>query len=143
MSKPQVQPVIRLKFGEDTFDVVKLMASEVSKIQMWTGLGSKREWISAIGREDIDAFRAGFTLMKQRAGEDVRFSEVDFDTDEMEAVMIHPPTGREIEPVLVVDDDGAPLLNDKGQPQVQKDQAGADCWRFVDDESPVPPTDEA
>jgi len=80
--------VVRLTFGEETFDVVKLMASEVAKISAWTGLGSKRAWVQALGEENIDAFRAGYTLMKQRAGEDIRFSDADFDTDLMSVIMV-------------------------------------------------------
>lgn len=137
-----MQPIIRLKYGTETFDVVKLMASEVKKIQAWTGLPSKSAWINALGSEDIDAFVAGYVLMKQRAGADLRFDDVDFDTDEMSAVMVDPASGREIEPVLVRDKDGDPVLNAKKEPVVVKDKAGQPTWRFVDDGSPVPPTEE-
>jgi len=130
--------VVRLTFGEETFDVVKLMASEVAKISAWTGLGSKRAWVQALGEENIDAFRAGYTLMKQRAGEDIRFSDADFDTDLMSVIMVDVD-GREIEPDLVLDDDGDPVVGPKGRPVfVQRD--GQDAWRYADDKSPVPPT---
>ena len=137
-SKP-VQTVVRLTFGDDVFDVVGLMASEVAKISLWTGLASKRAWISALGDEDIEALRAGKALMLQRRGEDVRFSDVDFDTDTVTVAMADGVTGREIDPVLVLDDDGEPKLDKKGRPSfVQVD--GRDAWRFTDDGSPVPPT---
>jgi hypothetical protein len=138
-----ITPVIRLKFGEDTFDVVKLMASEVSKIQLWTGFGSKREWISQLGEENIDAFRAGYTLMLQRRGENVKFSEVDFDTDTLEAQSVDGRNGREIEPVLVLDEDGDPKLNGKGEPIPVRDERGDVTWRYTDDGSAVPPTEQA
>lgn len=137
-----ITPVVRLKFGDESFDVVKLMASEVAKIQAWTGCGSKRAWINLIGEEDIDAYRAGYALMKQRRGEDIRFSDVDFDTDTMEAVYVEGSSGREIAPVLLLDADGEQILNAKGEPQPVKVN-GDPTWTYVDDGSPVPPTPQA
>jgi hypothetical protein len=138
-----IQPIIRLRFGADTFDVVKLMASEVAKIQAWTGVASKRAWVGAIGNDDIDAFRAGYALMKQRAGEDIRFADVDFDTDEMSADLIDPKTGRAIGPAFILDDEGDPVLDSKKNPKVEKDNKGEALWRYDDDGSLVPPTDQA
>lgn len=137
------KPIVRLTFGEEVFDVVKLMASEVAKVQSWTGLSSKSSWFEALGQEDIDAFRAGYTLMKQRAGEDIRFSDVDFDTDDMRADFVDPATGRPVEPILELDDEGDPKLNSKGTPIAVKDKAGHPTWKFTDDGSPVPPPTEA
>jgi hypothetical protein len=140
MKAAPFQAVVRLTFGEETFDVVKLMASEVAKIRTWTSLASKRAWVEALGAEDIDAFRAGYTLMKQRAGEDIRFSDADFDTDEMSVTMIDGANGREVEPNLVLDEDGDPVLDAKDRPQfVQVD--GVDSWLYSDDGSAVPPTE--
>lgn len=138
-----MKPVVRITFGAESFDVVKLMASEVAKIQAWTGLSSKNAWIQALGQQDIDAYRAGYTLMLQRRGDDIRFSDADFDTDDMDVVMIEASSGREVEPILQLDDEGDPIVNSKGRPVTVKDAKGDDCWKYTDDGSPVPPTSEA
>jgi hypothetical protein len=138
------KPVLRVTFGDRTFDVVKLMASEVSKIQLWTGLASKNAWITALGQENIDAYKAAFTLMCQRAGEELRFSDADFDTDELRVDWIDPATGGGVHLLLKTDEDGAQVLDKDGDPlPVMED--GSPVWLFDDTEERVPvhPTGQA
>lgn len=131
-------PVVRVTFGDEHFDAVKLMASEVLKIKAWAGYGSKKEWLAAFQAEEIDAFRCAYALMAQRRGDDVTFDQVDFDTDDMRALLVDPTNGREVMPVVKVDKDGQPVLR-SGAPQIDRDKAGRERWTYVDDGSDVPP----
>lgn len=114
----------RVQFGDEHFDVVHLMASEVAKIKAWTGHPSKQAWIKALLEGDIEAFQAAYVLMKQRDGVEVRIANADFDTDDLKLTLVHTPTGREIE------DD----------PEASPGSSGV---RFVDDGAPVPPPEAA
>lgn len=129
---------MRLTFGEETFDVVNVMASEVAKIGMWTGYASKSEWLRAVGAEEIKAWQAAYTLMKQRAGEQVTFEQVDFDTDTLDSDWIDPPTGRSISPMLMKDPNGEVAKDHHGDPIPLKDGKGNVQWEYDDDGTVVP-----
>ncbi|MGZ4663722.1 MAG: hypothetical protein ACXV5Q_01380 [Frankiaceae bacterium] len=138
-----IQPVVRVSFGDEHFDVVNLMATDVRKIRAWTGCSNKQAWLQALGEQDIDAITAAYVLMRQRRGESIRFDDADFDTDDLTIDTLDPKTERPISPKWVLDAEGEPALNSKNQPVPEKDAHGQPVWTFDDDGSTVPPTSKA
>jgi hypothetical protein len=138
------KPVLRITFGDRTFDIVKLMASEVSKINLWTGFASKKEWIDALAEDNIEAYKAAYTLMCQRAGEEARIDTVDFDTDDLAVDWVDPATGLAVSPMFVKDKKGDLVLGKDGQPTAVMED-GQPVWLFDDTDERVPlrPTEPA
>ena len=59
------------------FDQSRLMLSEAMAIKSYTGL-KPPQWQAALTEGDPEALQALVWLLKKRNGEDVRFSDVDF-----------------------------------------------------------------
>lgn len=137
-----MDPVLVVKMGEDRLSAAHLTVQEMVKVKRWTGLTSRREFFNAIIKEDPEALLAAYCLAKSRSGVDVRFSDADFDLDQLHAALADED-GREVEPVIKRDKNERPVLDDKGQPIPVLDKAGSPTYRYADTGEPVPPTTTA
>ena len=136
-----MDPVLRLTYKDHHFDVGKITAQELIQVGKWTGLNNRRELRKAILSEDPSALVAVFAIARKRNGENVSYSDVDVDLDEMQVAFIDD-LGREVEPVLQTNDDGSYKLDNDGDPlPVVVD--GATQWRYTDTQEIVPPTSSA
>lgn len=71
----------RLTYGPDEsyeFSRSHWMLSEARDVKKWVGLNPPQMWV-AIGQDDPEALTALLCVLRRRAGQDVRFSEVDAD----------------------------------------------------------------
>ena len=153
-----MEPVLRIRHGEYTFDLRGLTAKEMAKVKTETGLKNRREFFDAITDEDPEALIAAFVIARLRAGEQVRWADVDLDLDDVEAGY-YDDTDREVEPVFETVEDGSlllikrddsdrPVKDDKGNfipdpngsPVGKRDSKGNLLWRYVESGEPVPPT---
>lgn len=155
-----MEPVLRISYDGHHFDLRGLKAKEMAQVKTETGLRSRREFFDAITDEDPDAMIAAFALARRREGENVRWSDVDVDLDQVEAGY-YDDTDREVEPVFEMDgdslllvkrdendrplrdDSGAYIRDPNGSPVGKRDEQGRLVWRYVDTGEPVPPTDSA
>lgn len=148
---------LRIDFGDgQVFELAHIKASEMAKVESWTGYTNRPEWLNAISEQRTAALVAALTLAKQRAGENVRFSDVDFDMDDLKVSLVDEQ-GREVEPVLVTDAEGEPILvkyvrnrpakddrggyiidDEDGRPVPELDSEGQQVWRYVDSGELVP-----
>lgn len=152
------EPVLRITHDGFSFDLRGLTAKEMAKVKTETGLKNRREFFDAITDEDPEALIAAFVLARTRAGETVRWADVDVDLDDVQAAY-YDDTDREVEPVFETNEDGSLLLikrddNDRplrdergdfipdpnGSPVGKRDARGALQWRYVDSGDLVPPT---
>lgn len=152
-------PKLRITHDGVSFDLRGLTAKEMARVKTETGLRNRGEFFDAITDEDPDALIAAFVIARTRAGETVRWSDVDVNLDDVEAGYFDD-SDREVEPVfetagdgslLLVkrDDDGRVLKDDKGHyipdpngtPVGKRDDRGRLIWRYVDGSGDVPPTE--
>jgi hypothetical protein len=75
----------------------------------------------------------------KRQGQEVKFSEADFDLDTLDARLV-APDGREVEPKLEKNKDGTLKLDEKKQPVPVLDKKGQQIWLYADTGDVVPPT---
>lgn len=152
------EPVLRVTYDGHTFDLRGISAKEMARVKTETGLANRREFFDAITDEDPNALIAAFVLARTRAGESVRWDDVDVVLDEVEAGY-YDDTDREVEPVYEMDGDSLLLVkrddNDRpvkdaqgeyipdpnGSPIGKRDKRGNLIWRYVDTGEEVPPTD--
>lgn len=135
-------PVVLIGFGDEEFALAHVTVQEMAKVKSWTAFRNRNVWFDAIRDEDPDALIAAYVLVKQRKGESVRFSEVDFDLDSLTAKLVDE-TGSEIEPVLERNADGSIKTDAKGQPVPALDAQGRVQWVYTSNGAPVPPTGTA
>lgn len=64
--------------GPWTLDLDTFMTSEAVELRKLTGYGAF-EWLDALSDDDAIALRYAFYLARKRAGEDVKFADVDID----------------------------------------------------------------
>lgn len=76
---------IRIEDAFYDFDAERLMLSEALAVKTYTGM-SIPEWQKALEQFDPSAVQALAWLLKKRNGEDVRFSDVDFNLAEFEVI---------------------------------------------------------
>lgn len=154
------EPVLRITHGDHSFSFRGLTAKEMAKVKTETGLANKQAFFDAIIDDDPDALIAAFVLARTRAGEKVRWDDVDINLDDVQAAY-YDETDREVEPVFETDDNDRILLvkrdeagrpvkdNGKwvtatdGEPVGKRDKQGRLIWRYVDTGEEVPPTDSA
>lgn len=132
---------LRITMGDETFTLAHITVQEMAKVQTWTGFKNRRQWQAEIGQEDPNALIAAYVLSRRRRGEDVRFSDVDFDLDSLEVTFVDE-AGREVEPLFEKDADGAYRLQD-GIPIPVLDGTGEPTWIYTDTGTPVDPTPAA
>lgn len=130
---------LQVTLGDEQFTLAHISVQDMVKVKSWTGLKNRDEWAAAIGEEDPEALIAAYVLAKQRKGENLRFTDADFDLDSLEAAWVDD-TGRRVEPLFEKNPDGSYRLNDKRLPIPVLDKTGAATWVFTDTGDPVPPT---
>lgn len=130
-------PSVLISFGTEEFSLAHVSAQEVIKVKAWTGFKNRKEWFTAITDEDPQALVAALMIVKQRKGEDIRFSDADFDMDDLSAKFVDDQ-GREVEPVLKTAKDGTLILDDKGAVIPITDKAGKQQWRDVTSGDVIP-----
>lgn len=130
-------PSVLLTFADEQFTLAHISVQEMMKVKGWTPYKNRREWFTAIGNEDPEALLAAYVLTKQRKGEDVRFSEVDFDLDTLGAKFVDDD-GREVEPVVEKLKDGTVKTDKDGAPIPVLDKSGRPKWTYADTGEPVP-----
>jgi hypothetical protein len=135
------QPTLVFTLGEEDFTLSGVSAQEMMKVQAWTTYRNRKEWFTGLQQEDPAALLAAFVLVKQRKGENVRFSDADFDLDSLAAKFVDE-TGREMEPVVEKNKDGTVKLDKDGAP-IPVFRDGKAEWVYVDTGDPVPPTEAA
>ena len=131
-----------MTLGDEEFKLKGVTVQEMAKVKSWTSYKNRGEWFAAIGEEDPDALIAAYVLCKQRKGEQVRFSDVDFDLDALKGQWVDE-TGREVEPVLEKNKDGSFKTDKNGLPVPVLDKSGRAQWRYVDTGDAVPPVESA
>lgn len=130
-------PTIVITFGTEEFPLAHVTAQEVIKVKTWTGLKNRREWFGAIGEEDPAALVAALVIAKQRKGDSIRFTDADFDFDDLDAKFIDE-SGRQVEPVMETNDDGSVKTDADGVPVRTVDADGKQMWRDVESSDVVP-----
>jgi hypothetical protein len=121
-------PTLIITFGADEFPLAHVTAQEVIKAKAWGGYRNRRMWFTAISDEEPEALLAALVVAKQRKGENVDFASADFDLDAIEAKFIDD-AGREVEPVLVLNADGSPKLDEDGGVIPVLGEDGKPKWR--------------
>lgn len=130
-------PTMVISFGDEEFRLAGLKASEMLKVKAWTGCKNRQEWFTAISDEDPEALLAALVIAKQRKGENLRFSDADFEFDDLDGKFVDDQ-GREVEPVLELNDDGSMKKDDAGAPIPAKDEHGHPQWRAVESGEVLP-----
>lgn len=130
-------PTLVITIGEEEFPLAHVTAQEVLKVKAWTGFRNRKEWFTAITDEDPEALIAALVIAKQRKGDDVRFSDADFDFDDLDGKFLDD-TGRQVEPVLKQAKDGTLILDDDGKPIPVTDKNGQQQWRDVESGEVLP-----
>lgn len=134
-------PKIQVTLGDETFTLSGLKVQEMAKVKSWTSLKNREEWWKAITEEDPDALIAAYVLVKQRKGEQVRFSDADFDLDTFDVDLVDEQ-GRKVMPVFEQNTDGTVKTRDDGSP-IPALKDGEAQWKYVETGEPVPPTELA
>lgn len=135
-------PKLVVSFGDEEFALAHVTAQEVIKVKQLTGLKNRREWYVGIAEEDPEALLAALVVAKQRKGETVRFSDANFDFDDL-AVKFRDEQGREVTPIMETKDDGSLALDGDGRPLPSLDEEGNQRWRDAESGEPVPFTPTA
>lgn len=123
-------PKMVITFGADEFDMSDVSMQEMSQVKKWIGCRNRRDWFTLIGDEDPDAMIAALTIARRKNGEQVEFADADFGIGEVSAKFVDE-TGREVEPVLTVADDGTVVTGPDGLPIPVTDRQGKQQWRDV------------
>lgn len=124
-----MEPTLVVVLGDQTFPMTNVSVQEMYKVAGMTRYKNRQEWFEGIRNEEPEAQIAAYMIMKARAGQQVRFNEVDFDSDVQ--FKLTDDTGQEIEPVFQKNDDGSlkfrqdaegkqvpiPVLDGRGEPQ--------------------------
>lgn len=84
--------VWRLTFGEEVHEFSRShwMLSEARDVKKWTGLTPPQMWAS-IAEDDPEALTALLCVLRRRAGQDVRFSDVEANFGAMRAEPLNLP----------------------------------------------------
>jgi hypothetical protein len=140
---------ICVEFGPDEAVILPdgLSSVELEKVRDWTKgkIDGKAQFFEKVATEDVEALRALRCLGRQRKGSTERFDTITF--DEYDAYFIDED-GNEIEPDLMLDTDGDPILKNHGsaespiwRPRVHKNDDGTERWVYVDTREPVKPAE--
>jgi hypothetical protein len=81
---------IKLEGVEYEFDAERMMLSELMAVKTKAGMNAK-EWHEALQEFDPLAVQALVYLLKRRAGEDVKLSDIDFNLADFEIVPDEEP----------------------------------------------------
>lgn len=130
-------PSLIITFGEDEFPLSHVTAQEVIKVKTWTGVRNRRAWYQAISDEEPEALVAALVIARLRKNIPADFATADYDLDEIQAKFIDD-AGREVEPVLLLKDDGSPKLDDDGAVIPVLGSDGKPQWREVTSGNVVP-----
>lgn len=90
-----------------------IKASEAEKILAWTGLKTLREWEGEVANGDPLAARALIALFRFRAGEHVRFSDIEIDDVDTIEADLRDEQGRVLG--TLQDDRGRPIVRNGKQ----------------------------
>lgn len=135
-------PTLVITFGDDEFPLSHVTAQEVIRVKEWIGCRNRRDWYSLISDEDPAAIVAALVIARRRKGIDADFATADFDLDAIEAKFVDD-RGAEVEPVLVMNEDGSPKLGSDGAVIPVLGSDGKPQWRDVVEGTVVPFGDSA
>lgn len=134
-----MEPTLVVSMGGHDVPTEHITVQEMRQVKIWTSFGTRRDWFAAVIQEDPDALIAAYCIATKRQGQEVKFSEADFDLDTLDARLV-APDGRAVEPKLEKNKDGTLKLDAKKQPVPVLDKKGQQIWLYADSGDEVPPT---
>lgn len=136
-----MQPAFVLEFDGQTMTVDDLTFDEMSKIKGWTGgeFNGLPKLLTGVREMDGDALRAVYCVALRRENPEARINDANLPFAKLRAFLIDPDTGREIEGVMELKEDGTLRLNADGDPIPVRTPDGEPKFRYVDTGEDTPP----
>lgn len=136
--------VIAMTMGDEDFRLKGITLKELMAVKSWTGIPNKPEWINGIHAGDPEALMAAYGIaVWRRTKAKPRVDDLDFDTDTLNTRLLDGATDREVDVAFETKADGSLKLDKENKPIVSRERDGATRFRYVDDGTPVPPTETA